>query len=413
MQEYIFIVGKADPLNAAAQAIRRAGFKVGIFQDSRIAIRSNADFDKLLQVDFKRPVPVSPDMVKDIPIAGLLATYENYIVARSEIGLMLGLPVPSIETARCCTDKLLMRQAFRTQNQTLSPAFTAITSADDAIAFARTYRFPVIIKPANLVKSLLITRCDTEQALVESVEHALADIQRLYAANNVYGREPQLIIEQFMEGELYSVAAFADTDGEIHMSPGITALVGAQQIGHNDNYLYKRTLPAVIDDALQDKMFRVAREGSKALGLRSTAAHIELIHTNNNEVKLIEIGARIGGYRPRMYRLSYGIDLYETELAVATGKPLTDSGVKMRGHTSVYELFPDAEGKFDHLAPQDTVDDLGTIAHSINLKLHRGEQCGPAKDGFKAVAVIIIHDSDASKFASKIATVEKLRVCLQ
>lgn len=412
MQEYIFLVGKADPLDASLQSIRRAGYKVGIFQDTSVTLKDPARFDQVIPLDFTQSGLLDVSAIEGVSIVGLLATYENYIPAKSQLGTQLGLPVLSHDAARHCTDKLLMRQAFAAHDPALSPAFLEIASVKDAVKFGRTHGYPVIIKPGNLVKSLLVSRCDDEEQLAATVRSSLAEVAGLYKKHKVYEHEPKLIIEQFMEGDLYSVAAFATRDGSSFICPGITALTSAQQAGYDDNFLYKRQLPARVDARLQEKLFDAARQGMAALRLHSSAAHVELMHTREGAVRIIEIGARIGGYRPRMYNLSYGTSLLDAEVAVATDTPIRPMPDAAEAFTAVYELFPRESGRFDCLVPAPAVETIREAAYSLNVKVAHGDACGPAKEGHKAAAVIIITSSDEQQFAALCATVETIEVQL-
>ena len=218
-----------------------------------------------------------------------------------------------------------------------------------------------------------------------------------------------------MEGDLYSVAAFVDKNGNSIICPGIAALTNASESGFDDNFLYRRALPAQINTNLEERLFEVAQRGIRALKLQSSPAHVELMHTVNDEVKIIEIGARIGGYRPRMYGLSYGLDLLEMEVALAVDQPVQVAPVTNAGYTAVYEIFPRTSGTFVSLAPQSAVDDLAGQAsqsYSFTIKARPGSTCGPAKDGYKAVAIVIVCDPDYHVFQTKCSKVDKIEVVL-
>ena len=102
--------------------------------------------------------------------------------------------------------------------------------------------------------------------------------------------------------------------------------------------------PTRLSVSEQEVIYKTAISGMKALGLRSTPAHIEIILTNNGP-KIIEIGARIGGYRARMYEYSLGIDLYQAAISTAQNKPL-DLIPKLQQASTVIELFPETCGSF-------------------------------------------------------------------
>ena len=102
-------------------------------------------------------------------------------------------------------------------------------------------------------------------------------------------------------------------------------------------------------------------------------------------VKIIEIGARIGGYRPRMYNYSYGLDLIEQEVKLAIAEQPSLDG-EFSTFCAVYELFPEHEGKFHSVAGDINISSLTYYRETAKS----GQLVGPAKNGYKASAIIIV-----------------------
>lgn len=402
---YIYIVGQPNAQSDSIGAIHRLGYKAGILSDVRLTLSHPELFDRVEKVDFEHIEQEFSRLDRlSLDVAGLICTYENYVVGKAKIGEHFNMPSLSPESARLCTDKSLMRQAFIDADSTISPNFTTIKEVDDALAFARAHGYPVIIKPTNLVKSLLVLRCDNEPQLIANVTYAMTTIDKLYEQYHIYEREAQLIIEEFIVGKQYSVAAFVDVDGVPHFCDGVVDLTNAQDIHVDDNYLYRRTLPADIDAELEKEMFRVAATGIRALKMRSVPAHIELMHDSRG-IKIIEIGARIGGYRPRMYQLSYGIDLTEQEIKLAIAQTPSLIG-QFQSYCSVYELFPNHVGAFVGIAGN---------THEESFTYYRetaqpGKVVGPAKNGYKASAIVIVAGETKEEFSELCSQVESFTV---
>lgn len=394
-EAYIYIVGQPDPQSGTVDAIHTLGYKAGIFIDTHLELKHPEQYDHIEPVDFNT---LDSELVRlsalELNVAGLMCTYENYVVAKAKLGALFKVPAPSIESARLATDKSLMRRAFLDYDTTISPDFSSINSVEEAVSFARSHTYPLIIKPTNLVKSLLVLRCDNEDELIKNVQYAKETITKLYDKYHIYERAPQLIIEEFIVGKQCSIAAFVDKDGAPHFCDGIVALTNAQDIDVSDNYLYCRTLPANIEDSLQKEMFRVAKAGVKALKMQSVPAHIELMYGPDG-VKIIEIGARIGGYRPRMYHYSYGVDLIEQEVKLAIGEAPELKGT-FKEYCAVYELFPDREGEFNKVTGNPVPEEFTYYRETAKP----GTVVGPAKNGYKAAAIIIVTSADATKFES-------------
>ena len=399
--QYIFCVGRPDHASLSIERIHKLGYKAGIFADSRILSSIATDYDAIVPVDFSSLLDTIDDLrVWRDKVKGLICTYENYIVSKAHLGVYFNVPALSIEAANIATDKLAMRTAFA-KNPAISPAFREVSSIDEAIHFANTYGYPVITKPTNLVKSLLVTRCDTEDELRKTIQHMQTALPYMYEKYSVFSHSPQIIIEEFITGPMYSIAGFVDTKGEIHFSPGVTALISAQMVGRDDNYLYNRTLPASVNEKTSNDLKNVVQEGVIAMGLRSTPIHAELIEGKTG-IKIVEIGARIGGYRPRMYNLSYDIDLIELDIRNSLDRPLPiPLHTSTKKITSTYEIFADQEGVFAQI--DGPLDIVRSDSVYFSQKIHKGDRTGRAADGHKA-AVIIIQTHESAKVATQAAS---------
>lgn len=404
-KQIIYIVGRPNDRADILSAIHKYGYGLGVLLDKNNKLTNPGIYDRVIEVDFN---DIDNEIQRlsniDLNAIGLIATYENYIVAKSQIAEHFGLHAPSVKSAYATTDKLAMRQAFMDFDQSITPNFSNVSSLDECLIFVEKHGYPVMLKPTNLVKSLLVLKCESEAELVSNYSYASKNIHKLYEKYNIYDKEPALIIEEFVTGKQCSIAAFLDEYGNVNFCDSVVGLTTAQDIGINDNYIYKRLLPIELDQILMEKLFHTARMGLAALNLRSIPAHIELMY-NSNEVKLIEIGARIGGYRPRMYANVYGLDLNDQEIRLAIGKQV-DLKAKQRAFCAVYELFPEVVGKFEGL--ENDVVPSSIAYHRITIE--ENEEIGPSQNGYKAAAIVIVSEQSESVFNEKCQLVEKITV---
>lgn len=328
------------------------------------------------------------------PFDGLLLTYESSVVPAALIAEYLNLSGLPLEAAKACTNKFVMRQKFKAVDGNISPDFQVIESEADLVDFASSHKFPLIIKPINLVKSLLVVKVHSQEELLSSYQQILAKSGKVYK-RHAPRHQPQFMVEEFMEGSVHSVDAYIDHEGTPHVLDRIVDYQTGYDIGFDDNFHYSRVLPSALSEKTQAQIIEVAKTGCKALGMKSSPAHIEVIVTKDGP-KIVEIGARPGGYRERMHRLSNGIDIFGAYLRVAFGQT-PDIKTHKNESCAVLELFPKRAGKFKGIKNEVKVRQLSSLVQ-LNIKSRSGQHVSKSSEGHKMCAMIMLHNSDAEQF---------------
>jgi biotin carboxylase len=336
------------------------------------------------------------------PIDAVMTVYENYILPTSWIAEHLGLPGMTPTAAEACTDKFLMRQAFARAPQKISPDFALVKSEDDVRAFAAKHSFPLVLKPANLAKSLLVTKNDTLDELLANYQRALTQIDKVYQKYAAH-RTPTLLVEEYLNGTSHSVDAFVNAEGEPYVLEQIIDYETGYDIGMNDNFTYSRSLPSKLSPADQQALRQAVVLGCKALGMRSSPAHAEVIMTKGGPC-IVEIGARNGGYRERMHRLANDLDILGAALALAFGQEPRVTATK-NDPCAVIELFPKTPGSFKGIANEDKLRALPSL-HYFDVKPKPGAFVGKSSDGYKMCAVVILHHTSSTQFTEDKAFVD-------
>lgn len=154
-------------------------------------------------------------------------------------------------------------------------------------------------------------------------------------------------------------------------------------------------MPSKLSPEQQSALRHCAEVGARALGMKSSPAHIEVIMTNEGP-RIVEIGARNGGYRERMHELANDLDLIDLSVKVALGEPF-EITLKKQDPVAVLELFPKEAGEFVELSNQKEAEVLSSLVY-LKVKPTSGAFVGKSSDGYKACAVIILHNSDHEQF---------------
>ncbi|MEI9966451.1 MAG: ATP-grasp domain-containing protein [Candidatus Moraniibacteriota bacterium] len=315
-----------------------------------------------------------------------VAVYEHFILVQHWVSEYFHLPFSPEASIEASTDKRLMRELFFKHAPHTTPRFQEIKNEKDLVMFSQKFSFPLILKPANLTKSLLISKSASLDELLKNYRYTKKKIRDVYKREGSL-RTPKILVEEFLEGSFHSLAAFVDSRGSMTLLPPVD-LVTAHELSKDDTYIFGRRLPSKLtrkEEALSRKM---AEAAISALGLRNSAAHVEFVYTQSGP-KVIEIGARIGGYRPYLYRTTYGLNILKYQIDLAHGKPTPPRPSRPAEFSAVLEIFPEEEGVLHSIhflrkaAGRESV-------RSINRKRAVGERVGPAKKGFRACAIIFL-----------------------
>lgn len=390
---HFLIVGKG--FSSLKNKILERGDTYTLLQDITVTKYPNQRLKHRILADFGTKSSILQTVHSlDKHFDGVVSMYENYVLPASWIAEDLELPGLPVEAAEACTDKQKMRELFAQVPNNISPDFSEVHSLEDVLTFADRHDYPLILKPANLAKSLLVTKSNDRDELIDNYQRSTESIDKIYQKYAPH-RRPKILIEEFMTGSIHSVDAFVDSNGEPHILEQIVDYQTGYDIGYDDNFHYSRLLPSQLSPDNQEKLRQVAAEGTRALGMRNSPAHIEVIMTSSGP-KIVEIGARNGGYRERMHGLANGIDILGTALDLAIGKkPVTTPG--RRDGCAVLELFPKSPGNFVGIAQEHALRQLPSLNY-LGIKAQPGQFVGKAADGYKMCAVIILHNSDRRQF---------------
>lgn len=390
---HILIIGQK--FSSLTDFIVENGHTYTLVQDVRKTKFPDKKFKHRIVADFtnKNTLLKTIDTIYD-KVDAVMTTYESYVRPTAWVAQHLSVPGLPLDAAEACTDKFVMRSKFNDAVEKISPDFALVNSENDIRSFAKTHNFPLILKPANLAKSLLVTKSASLDELLHNYQSSaelLSSVYKKYAAN----RTPQLIIEEYLDGSIHSVDAFVDSTGTPHILDEIVDYQTGYDIGFDDNFHYSRILPSGLSASNQNALRHCADIGIRALGMKNSPAHVEIIMTKNGP-RIVEIGARNGGYRERMHGIANGINITQAALDIALGKqPSLDAA--RHDYCAVLELFPKSNGKFIEITNLTDLESLPSLQY-LSVKAKHGQEVGKSSAGHKMVAVILLSTADAKQF---------------
>ena len=376
--------------------------------DSRI--RRNGKYDKIATVvefDFSKPWKVASALMpyQDNLLTVTCGSDDHITRFADVIPHVPYLRTPSTESLHWATDKYEMRKRFHLFDKKNTPRFTWVkdNTKKERKRVAEKVQFPMIVKPANLGASLLVSICYHEEELEKTLKLMFSKIKGLYASGN-RTETPKIIAEEYMDGDMYSIDTYVNSRGKVYRCPLVKVVTG-RNIGHDDFYNYKQITPTALKKTTIEKAEKTAETAIHALGLRSVTAHTELMKIDD-EWKIIEVGPRMGGFRHTLHGLSCDIDHIKNDILVRIPKtPLIPK--KCKGFAVAMKWFVKEEGLITEMKGIKKIEELESF-HSIAMNKKIGDKATLSKNGGKSIFNVFLFNNDRSKLLADIRRLEQI-----
>lgn len=299
----IAIIGASDFQNPLILKARELGYETHVFawKDGSIGEKT-ADYFYPISITEKERIL---EECKRIGIDGITTIASDLAtVTVNYVAQELKLPGNTMECNKKSTNKYEMRKAFK-ENGIPTLKFKKITS-EQQIDLLSNMKYPLIVKPTDRSGSRAITKVMNVKQLKSAISRAIEN-----------SFEKAAIVEEFIEGQEYSAEGIT-FNGE-HRFLTITQKVttGAPhyiEVGHYE--------PAEISTDTKQRVFEQLRKALTALEITNSATHSEFKIDAKGNIKIIEIGARMGGdcIGSDLVEISTGYDYLRMVIDVATGK---------------------------------------------------------------------------------------------
>ncbi|MAZ56706.1 hypothetical protein CL653_02865 [bacterium] len=315
------------------------------------------------------------------------------------------LRTPTSDSLEWALDKYQMRRKLNQFDSKICPKFTKVkgnTRVERQRIIAKV-GFPMVVKPANLEASMLVTICYHEDELAQALKNVMRKLKKQYEDNGRV-QEPVVLAESYMEGDMYSIDSYIDSRGKVWHCPLVRVKTG-KDIGHDDFYNYLQITPSALKKETVERARLTTEKAIKALGLRSITSHIELMKLDD-EWKVIEVGPRIGGYRPLLYELSCDINHSLNDVYIRLPKkPIVPK--KCKGYAALMKWFAPKEGVITEMKGVKKIESL-TSFHSITINKKIGDKALFSKNGGRSIFNVVMYNKDRSKLLADIRRIEKL-----
>jgi biotin carboxylase len=248
------------------------------------------------------------------PFDGVLTPYEATVPLVAELAERMSLPGLSKEAALNARDKRRMRAALA-ESGCHTPGFVRLGGPDEEADFS-ALTFPVVVKPANGLSSIGVTRVDTPAEL----PRAMAEVWEI--SGRLLDEDVELsglVVEEYLDGPEYAVECLV-VDGTVHVL--CIGYKGFPQGPYFEEEVY--IAPVRLEQAVEDAVVQEVVRGHRSLGITTGATHSELrLCADGRRPFLLEIGARFGGSGASHYMAegASGVDFAGEAFRIAVGLP--------------------------------------------------------------------------------------------
>ncbi len=246
--------------------------------------------------NIEESVAKAKEINKLVHIDGVISIVEHAVPTAAAIAKELGLTYISTETAYRARNKYEMKNAYKKFGVKVAN-YKLISTLEEALEFSNNQGYPVIIKSIIGGGSICVLKINNEEELRNNFDKLKKEIIDIYSIDSIYEETVKkygdrvVLIEEYIDGIEMSVESInfnGNTDviaiHEKEMFDGINIFPEA----------YFCT-PASFPQNIQQHIIETTKKSNKALGINYGLTHTEYRLTKNNELYIIETGARMGG----------------------------------------------------------------------------------------------------------------------
>ncbi|MBR4155835.1 MAG: ATP-grasp domain-containing protein [Bacteroidales bacterium] len=246
------------------------------------------------------------DYARKHNINGVLTAATDYsIFSMSRIASELNLPGINYESAKLIKNKAAVRKCLFEANADDTGYSYEIHNIDEANEIKDKINYPVMVKPCDGSGSRGASRVDLSDDFVNACIFAM-DGSITHRA----------VAEPFINGKEYGVESFVD-NGSIHilavMQKEMTQPPYYAELGH--------AIPSGLSEELETKVKECVTKALIALNVNHGSVNMDLLITNDGNVHIIDIGARMGGnlIGSHIIPIGTGIDYMGNMIKAAVG----------------------------------------------------------------------------------------------
>lgn len=299
----------------------------------------------------------------------------------------LGLPTSPYASVEILSKKDLFRKYLR-EHGFNAPRAKGYTSYEDALADIDHFRLPVMVKPVDSSGSKGINKLTDKSQLKDFVEDALK-----------YSRDKRFLIEEFIVKKGYQISGDAfSVDGRL-----VFHCFGNEYYSSRvakDFAPLGECWPFLMEQRVVDKLHDDLQRLITSLGMRSTAYNVEAIVDENDDIYILELGARSGGSLiPQITQYATGVNMVTYVIKAAMGEDCSDLRMApCQGCWSNYMVHANESGKYAGIWFDDEFRKNNLVEFVTDVK--EGDEVHKFRDAQDAIGTLVVkYDDPEQMFA--------------
>lgn len=338
------IIGANEFQNRLILKAKELGYETHVFawEDGAVG-KETADYFYPINIVEKEKILEICKKIKPVGVCSIAS--DLAVITVNYVAEKLGLPCNQTMYSSIQTNKYEMRRAL-TDAGIDCPKFVKVDNEFNS-EIIKNFRFPIIVKPTDRSGSRCVTMLET-----------IAGIEEAVAAACEVSFEKAAIIEEFIDGDEYSMETITQNGIHHYLATTKKYTTGAPhfiETGHEE--------PSGLSEEIINKAKGIVFKALTALHIENSAGHSEFKIDKSGNIRIIEIGARMGGdcIGSDLVYLSTGNDFTKMVIDVAVGagiEPICD----INNSASIYFLFDNE----DFAKMNDTLNDFPDSVYSVS-----------------------------------------------
>jgi len=269
----------------------------------------------------------------------------------------MGLPGNPYKSVKTLSEKDLYKSFLRLKKFN-TPSYGAYGSLNDFSGSSDEFRYPIIVKPVDSSGSKGISAVNDFWEMDKAIDYAMK-----------FSRCKRFIVEEFIEKK------YPQLDGDIFVYDGkiIAYYLGDQRNDVEVNPFVPSSInyPSLLPEHIHAKIQSDLQRAIDLLKIKFGGFNIEVIVDENDEVFLIEIGARNGGNCiPDIIKCASNVDMIKMSVDACMGEePKIQNRKDIDKFYTTYVIHSNVDGKFKSVKVHENISDY---VLDIRLMVEKG-----------------------------------------